>query len=246
MEEHKNISDLINQRNALKGAEIMRLVRHLGFSLSILIGNYQDLATACLIYENDVHIWDENNRQELDWLISEITRLLHNYLASVTSLIDHTRVFCRRLGCSKFQETYEEKLNEVKSNACLHFMKQLRNYAHHYHVPFVDARFSFQRGENQEGDIFEQTLHLEKNMLLKWDDWSSKSRQYIDGHEDDLDLKATIDEYQVLIVEFYKWIASTIEQLYNEELNELNQIEERIQKKWESMDFSDLGPENKQ
>ena len=96
--------------------------------------NGQDLARhAGLFLQGRRHVYNMTDEYEY-----ELVRFLHNYLASVYSLIETQRVVMRHQWGTKSEfetETYAAKLSDVFDSGEADFMTKLRNYCTHRSLP---------------------------------------------------------------------------------------------------------------
>lgn len=231
MKENKGKSwvELFHKRESLRGTEIVRMMKHLALSQYILNRNYQELYNVINSYEKDQSIWHVKNRPKLEALQKEFLRQLHNYLASILSLIDHTRAFCKNLDNQQFSKDNDEKIENIKNNKSAKFLKDLRNYTQHHELPSVFATVEVTKSD-VDGEKEEKKFTLKIQDLLKWDNWSSLSQTFIEEHQKEIDLKTVIEEYQKLITKFYQWFYKRVVELNSEEIEELRKVESEMYK----------------
>lgn len=229
--EGKKWIDLFHQRQKLEGTKIFGLIRHLATSQYVLNGNYQELHNLIISYEQNSSILAVQNRLKLEAFHKEFLRLLHNYLASIFSLIEHTRKFCKELNNQELDENYQVDLENLKTNNCIRFLKDLRTYTQHWKLPFVSATFSMKVANtgNRKATI-QQKLILHKNDLLEWKGWSQESKKCMEIYEEKIDLKLIIDEYQELIASFHKRLRKKVVELYSKQIKEFFEIESDLRK----------------
>lgn len=225
----KKFIELLDKRKALKGTQIFGFLNHLATSLYIVNRNHKELSNAILVYEKDVSIWDVKNRVKLDAFMREFSRLLHNYLTSVYSLIQHTINLRKKLGNSELSKEYSERLKSLHRSGCVKFVINLRQYSQHFNLPFVSAQISLKREREEDSTTIKQQILLEKNELLKWKSWGSASRKYISSRKE-IDMKPILIEYQTLNKEFYRWYFLKIKTLYSKELQEFFDLESELTK----------------
>jgi len=231
LENNKKIVELYEKREKLEGTRVLRMQQNLADSLYAVDRNRQELLKMVGVYErNFLSLWDVANRPKLAKFLRELKRLLHNYLSSIFSLIEHTRAFCEDLGNSKFESAYRTELQKLKTNKCVIFLPSLRTYAQHKELPFVVAKLSGTKQNIKNDLVLKHSLVLRKEDLLRWDSWDKDSRSYISHFEDDIELKTVVNEYHDLIWKFYKWIYAEVDRLYSKELKELDQIKSQMRR----------------
>lgn len=222
--------ELAQKRDKLEGARILRSTKHLAVSHYVLSRNFQDLISLISSYEKNLEIFSISNRQQLDDLLKEFTRLSHNYLASVFSLIDHTRGFRKHLENAEFNKFFDEGVKKLQANPKFILVQELRAYTQHSRLPLASAKFSFKQKSVDGPATFTQKLILGKATLLLSDRWSKNSREVIEQTEDGLDVKELIQHYQTTIDEFYTGIYGLITKLYLKEFQELFELEQEMLK----------------
>lgn len=220
----------MKKREALKGFKIMVKIRHLGISQYTVNRNYSELLQLFESYSKDSSIWGMRNRPKLNALSREFMRLMHNYLSSIYSLIQHTIAFRNNLNISAFNDEYDTEINKINSNPCVSFIRDLRTFAQHYELPFVGASIHFSRkGHNGKSGVIEQKMQLSIKELLKWNKWNKHSINYIKQHEKEIEINLLVEEYQNIIMNFYKWLNRRIIELFKPEIQELSLLENEIQ-----------------
>ena len=93
----QNIGDLHKAIGKSKGKDIHLLLRGLDQTKTILNRNYFWLLQTDKFISENIEILDIRNRDRINDFHLEFARNLHNYLASVKSLVDHTRALKKEL-----------------------------------------------------------------------------------------------------------------------------------------------------
>jgi hypothetical protein len=225
----KKFVELLKKREKLEGTRIFRTLHHLATSQYAVNKNYHAFSKAIKFYENNLSIWEVTKRPQLNAFLREFLRLLHNYLASVYSLIEHTRIFCKELNNAELNSEYAVKLKELQNHICVRFVRDLRTYSQHIQLPIISAKLSFTKTEHSDGGETRQQILLSSDELLKWKQWHKDSKKYL-GSLKEIDLKVVLNKYQILIEAFYKWLYEKVEELYREHLEELAKIESELAK----------------
>jgi hypothetical protein len=172
--------------------------------------------------------------QELsDDYVNELVRLLHNYLTSVTSLVDFQRVVMRhrwpgrrgnagicascgrpmpsREDKSEFEANdYSEKLAETFETGEAVFMTKLRNYCTHYSIPLPNLGTTMTWEQGMPAVLQVNTLQLVRDKLLRWDGWTAPAKQYLDQQADNFDLAPIIERYVNAAGKFASWFWAEI------------------------------------
>ncbi len=212
----KKFNELYDQWEDMRGTKIINMTKHLAISHYTLNRNYKEISEAIKFYEDDPTIWHNENRKKRQFFLREFLRFLHNYLASVKSLIDHTRNFSKHLNNSQFKREYKKEIKKRKIKEKGEFLRDLRNYTLHYQLPIAQATLFFKNGNSP----MQKKITLDKQDLLRWNGWKSHSKKYIEKHEREIDLKVAISEYHELITEFYKWMYRRVKEIFFEQIKE--------------------------
>lgn len=209
---------------------IVQKIWQLKYSAKILDGNYDELIN---------HIEAFSKRETIQKLRfferklpvklyeEDVKRLLHNYLASAQSLIDHTRVHYRDLhekNLKTFNYRSEIETQFSKDPLSL-FVKDFRNYLQHFKTPDISISFDI-----VDVEIKNPTIQIPKKILLEYSGWKALSRKFLESHNGDVDIKEIIQIYQSKVTSFYKWFYTEQSIVFAEEFKIYNSIKEEIKK----------------
>ena len=208
---------------ALLAHQVKEDLDALGRCLHTFRANANELATHIAEFLESHHI----ARNVPEDYVNELVRRLHNYLTSVTSLVDSQRVVMRHRwptkrgnagkcpNCerplpskddlSEFEaKDYSEKLAEVFETGERMFMSKLRNYCTHYSIPLpqLGTTYTWERGGE---DSVVNTLQLDKDKLLRWDGWGAPAKDFLSGQPQLFDLAPIVDRYVTAANEFAEW-----------------------------------------
>lgn len=206
----KTVGELID-------SEAVKNVQRLGFSLGLLRRNHAELSLAIryLTSQRIAHemggIDDRWHRQEG---MHEVVCLLHNFVSSAKSLIDHTRRI--------HQKDYQPKQLRVESerqikerflaNPLAQFVEDLREMAQHYRLPSVGIRTSFVN--KPSGTEMTVRLHLTKTDLKEYRRWGPHSKAFLEEAPEQIDLLQVVDDYHAAVAEFHAWFRSRQDQTH--------------------------------
>jgi hypothetical protein len=135
-----------------------------------------------------------------DAFYNEFDRLLHNVVAAIGTLIDHTRIVAKRYEATPFYDEYSRRVAEVGKLPAAKFVKELRNYMLHQSLPapYSQVNLSPQQVTYQ--------LHVSVPSLLESSSWSPASRTYLARYGDELPIRKPFDEYTASIDGLYEWM----------------------------------------
>ncbi len=206
--------------------EIYRNLQALSASYRVFNKNYDELVYHLDHLNNpreSLFMYSSEQRENLESLIDEASRLFHNFLASAKSLVDHTRNIVNRLYSNQeFIKEYEAKLaGNIANNSVKKFVQRLRNYTQHYILPIPALQIEF-----AEEDI-EMSVRLDVEILKQWDGWGS-SMSYLENLGDSLCLISLSNEYFVIVQEFYQWLTERQTQLHRSDLENLQNMKDEL------------------
>lgn len=154
----------------------------------------------------------------------EYIRLLHNYIAAGSSLIDHSRRFIKEYANSEFVKAYEQKRKEIADTFEHSFLVSMRNYIVHRDIPPIGWRMKIT--ESTDTDEYEATLSVPA--LLEWGKWSALVRQKLQEAVPTLALVPLITRHGTMIDEFYEWIFGQFKELHGQEIEQVNELIQQL------------------
>jgi hypothetical protein len=206
--------------------EIYRNLEALSASYRVFKRNYDEL-----VYHLDhlnapresLFMYSSEQRENLERLIDETSRLFHNFLASAKSLVDHTRVIVNRLYFNQeFKKEYDKKLaGELANNPVQKFVQRLRNYTQHYTLPIPELEIEF-------AEDIAMSVRLDVELLKQWDGWDTISMSYLKESGDSLCLICLSNKYFVLVEQFYQWLTERQTQLHKSDLENLQKMNDEL------------------
>ena len=164
------------------------------------------------------------NRSWVEPYLVEVTRTLHNFVASAFTLVDTTRVVYRELyEPNKLLSEYQGELDNrfIKDGTC-QFVKDLRQYCQHYRLPLLAVNVGF-IVQSQDG-LIHWGVPISRKQIEVWTRWSATSKKFIGGFEEEINLEAVMRQYRDKVIAFNSWFegkqreAHADEWAYREEL----------------------------
>jgi hypothetical protein len=229
MTDGKSIIDLHNELNAMPEYILENKLRTLELSLYVFNKNYFELNKLLNVYKDTqkaLTLWEETNRHVQDAFHLEITRLFHNFVTSVKSLIAHTRIIYRDVygENNKFPE-YQQEVNKLfAQNPLAQFIEDVRDYCLHYsHLP-IYSEMNYVVSPPK----FESIIRLSVEIIKKYSNWSPLGKQYLETQKEDTDVTALVAEYYNLATNFHKWMQSCQLQIHREEFAKLNKKKKEL------------------
>lgn len=235
----KEIEELEHKTGEVPNARVIGEINRLEYSLLLLTRNHKFLKDILegIVKDHRLssEIFNRKFRWKSDLLFKEISFRLHNFVASAQSLVDHSRRVYRKVYKTKGKfDAYERKVQtDLVNNGLIQFVQKLRQMCQHYHLPQVSA-------ELKVGKTSKMTLFLYKNELLGFDGWNAAAKNFINSHEEKIDLLKITNDYYEQISAFHDWVKKEFLSMYSEELEEIKSIQNEINQKKKGLIIDEL------
>jgi hypothetical protein len=192
-------------------------------SIELFDGNYRELRDLLLFFEDvtrSFYLEQDGNDVERRRLLREIVRFMHNYVAAVMSLIEHSRIHYRKLyERNKLFPEYQEKVDAVfKFDLLSCFVKDLRQFFQHYALPGI----YFQMNWTKATGMMERTVRIRLTDLEHFK-WSSLGKQFLASQTEDIDLLKLTDAYYEKVTAFYQWFQGQQEELHTADFKKVSE-----------------------
>jgi hypothetical protein len=151
-----------------------------------------------------------------------VVRALHNYVASATTLVDHSRRVMRGRSGAIVAE-FDARKTALLTYGEIHFVQGLRNFILHRSLPFIGHVTT---AMPQPGVIFASEIQLSVQDLLAWDGWKQLplAEEFIESHEDVVPLRPIIAKHADLVVELNLWLYEQLAAANEAALDEVNEL----------------------
>ena len=221
----------MKQIEASEGSKVLQKIRIHAISYHIFNGNHEELRRALETYHNPdfaIQLWALTSRRKLDLFQKELVRMLHNYLASAKTLVEHTRKFVRtQYFGTEFEKKYDSKVDEAFHNPFCSFIMDLRDFILHNGLPQTSASFHFEREKP-----LEFTIKLDVGSLRNWDGWDPQAAQYLGTLGAEVVMDDLVQRYTSLVAGFYKWFAEELQSFHSLHLKELNELKKEFKEQY--------------
>lgn len=228
--------ELEEQIRAVENQEIITKYRVFQNSIELLDRNFHMLERLLKSIEKNpskVDLIPRYNKWLLEGIIKEIGFLLHNYVASSLSLIDHSRrIYEKTFERKDSLDKYEKLKKDYLTSPYLTFIKDLRRMLQHHSLASIGFQYT--------GGTGEKSFYLQKVDLLRFKKWTSKSKQLIKSFDEKIKLKHVIEKYQKEITNFHKQVNSQFRIIYKSELQELEELYHEYNKKVNELALREL------
>jgi len=226
----QKIVDLYEQLTSMPEYKVLEKIKALEMSKYVFQSNYAELKQL-LTADVDVNkirgMRETDRRLRMTAILFEITRLLHNFDASVRSSIEHTRILYRELNkkTGKMPEYEPEIERRFNNNPLVHFFKDLCDYCLRFQAPPVTSSLYW----SQINAVYNTGVKLDTNELSKYSKWSPAGKKYLANQTNPLDLLSVVDEYYALVMDFCNWFQSRQKEIYSAEIARVDAIQEEIE-----------------
>lgn len=202
-----------------EGYRLKQAYEHFYRSKCLLDRNYEELVQHLQQFQGritnpDFVLWV--CRHSVSIFMEETLRLLHNFVAACSSLIDHSRVFIRKLEKdSKPIPGYKEEIDRRFTNDPLsQFVVNLRQFAQHYRLPSISTEKNF------GNDGIKGRVLLLKEDLLLFPNWNAHAKKFIQDQNDDINILEVLSTYHQNIIVFHTWLQQEWNHTFQSELHE--------------------------
>jgi len=204
---------LVREDETARSTQFAYHLQSLQLTHRVLNLNYVELQKIPEVLNKDRSLLAIERRPEAMLLHVEFVRRHHNWLASVKSLVDHTRTFCRRWPHDDIAAKLASRIQSLQAEPVVKFVQELRNPTQHDRLPEI-ARVTtlepLETGPNHFNPV--TRLMVSTDNLRGLGSWSRAARRYIvqAADKENLDLMQSAREYQKLIGTFYEWFYDAV------------------------------------
>jgi hypothetical protein len=223
-----NLREEIYKSQAYKRRKEYRLFLN---TFRICKGNYRELIK--IIDKHNTYKLHEllktrYGKRRLSDLQTEVTRCIHNYLASVQTIIDNTRKAKQFIKDEEDLLEYQRRVNDsFKNNVSFQFVKDLRNITQHSKIPQVLTNTNASKSD--DGVVIITSLMITSEYIINGK-MSSASRKILEQNPKGVQIVAHIDSSFELIAKFQTWFSKTIRKNLTEDFDSLRIKEKDLKK----------------
>jgi len=152
-----------------------------------------------------------------------LIQLLHNYVASTMTLVDHARRL-RNNWTADLQTEFSERLAELVKNPEVPFIQGLRNFMLHRSLPFPAYTLHI-ADPGDEGPLTNMAIELSTEELLAWKGWTAEPKAFLRDQGETVALLPIIEKHGDLVFRFNAWVVNALGEANRKALSELNEIQ---------------------
>ena len=219
------------------GKPIFNATQVYGVSLNFLFGNCHQLRQLIRLLEDPkdtAKIMGIRRRAHLQNLFDETNRHFHNFLTSITTLVDHTRNLMKRDFVKKdHHQEYQIKVKAVfTADPLAQFLQDLRNYITHYAIPHIGLtkRFGSSEADAEPAELYIQLDHLQTRF-----NWSAPSRSFIEQNKPKIRMLKLVDDHEMKARSFTDELMATFRKYRGCELDEVVALMQESNNLWGKM-----------
>jgi hypothetical protein len=186
--------------------------------------------------ENLGRLYSLENRAGFDRFLLEVDRLLHNFVSSATSLVDHARRVQRKLlpedPADDLAAEYLRRIeHEFKDAPRIQFVQDLRVLSVHRQLPVVRGGLSWSLEEPLQSRVL-----LPCADLLEWEKWSAPAREFIDAAGENIAIAEVVEEYAKQALSLHAWFLDALRARHQSELEHLRSEVDELAAAWKRLE----------
>lgn len=221
--------DIAEEIHNSDAAQTYALLETLRTNFYFFDRNYSELIKLLGIADNTkgmLEIWDYKNKDKFELLEMELMRLVLNFLASASALVDHTRVVIRKIYAeTEFSKEYQAQIDaRFTDNPTSGFVEELRHFNLHYTYPNIITSLS----GNADNKSIDFSFSFYKPQFENWSGKTSKSKSFLETAEEKIDIRNLVIAYYQQVKEFHEWLYKRLQTLHSEELKWFQEMQNKM------------------
>ncbi|MHB1355863.1 MAG: YecA family protein [Anaerolineae bacterium] len=212
-----DLGRIVDQMLSSGAMEIESRFGTLGTNYFVFETNYEELKHLITKTQTPDQMWKSS---EVNAIMYELTRLIHNFLASAKMLVELTRNVMRDWynGTELLVEYQSEIDKRFKGTGLTGFIEDLRNYTLHYQLPITMSRVEVVQDQETKHYVERAAFELSRIDLRKWKNWVN-GKEYLAESDKEIVIGILIDEYFYKIQDFHGWIITRLAKEHSKDLN---------------------------
>lgn len=229
----KQIVDLLDKLNSMPEYKLLLRIKALDASFYVFQRNFDELNSMLRKHADvreAIRLRGVGRKPEMRAFLYETARLLHNFVTSVKSLLEHTRIVYREI--SEKGEELPDYQTEVDrrfaKDPLAKFVEGLRNYCLHHELPTISSVLHF--SSLPPTPVFESRVELKIDELKKYSKWSRLAREYLSSQDEPIDLLNVTNAYYGLAKDFYDWFQLRQREIHSQEFARVASIQRELER----------------
>lgn len=218
---------------ASPGMKFLNQLHARSFSLNIFQMNALELMEAThKVRDPDqgLFLMSQDNKEAGQQAHRELSRHVHNFVASAKTLVDHTRVFVEEhYENTPVLSSFRDQITSTFTNDPVSkFVHDLRNYMLHKGLPNSHMFMFFEQHPKkpERGAKLTTGIRLDTASLLEWSSWTAPAKRYIEQAGEHINIHQFSEEYLVRINRFHSWLEAMLHEHHAADLAHLAKLQE--------------------
>lgn len=222
------LRQLTDELAATGGWHVERQLDGIHRTWKVLSANWQLVGKTLGRFKQDseyaLKVWGgARANPEWDTFLDLVDLALHNYIASVIALADHTSKVADRVlqgeDLSRYRREYNTRFRKDPRSS---FVRGLRNYLLHRALPVTSGSFHFEK----DGP-FTHSIMLSVEALAEDDGWNPEALKFMDQAGEGLDIYEVLAAHYNDTRTFQKWFETLVFEANRDAIDEANEIADR-------------------
>lgn len=200
-----------------------QILNTLHLSLNIYLDSVAELMHSIDAFCMDAQspeFWARPARRRFESRELAIRRGVFTVVTSAMALVDHARVAKTRMKIT--DADCQMQLRKIFDENEHRFIQVLRNYIVHSCMTDVD----WQRTFSASGK--ETRFLLRREILLKWDGWDKRARDFINKFPQGIDIDALFNSYRTRVIKYHDWLHGEVARVSEPMLSEYREYERML------------------
>jgi hypothetical protein len=215
---------LMMRLREMPGSQLIDDMDEVGISTYVFDTNCQELEVLLTGVEQPEEFWAFTDDAKSRAFFQEVTRLLHNAVASARSLRERTTILTDRWYADMPEAAAQVAIKQAETFDVpeAQFIQQLRNVMLKARLPAQSVQVS--GGRNQET---RQRYVLSRDGLLKTARrrWPSGAKVFLEGSPEEIHILPLVRSYRELVESFYVWLDDHLKRTHAASLAEFASAE---------------------
>jgi hypothetical protein len=210
-------------------ARILRRIQFFGYSFELLLRNYRPLVELIdrIVNANPLELFGSVNTWRKEELLKQLSFCLHDYVAAVKSLVDHSRTLYNQTyrDSGQFPDYTTQVETTFVNDPEVALVQGLRELAQHYELPNVTLIEMW-------GSQPAFSVVLRRDDLLKFAGWKPAVKRYLQAAPGEFSLPDLCERYQHKVTAFYEWMYERLREIHADEITKANAEEMKLYRQW--------------
>jgi hypothetical protein len=230
----ERFNQLVTERTESPKSALYKLIKGLDISRNIMNKNFLELQDHLdkhgkLAANQSFITFNPEHKIELHEYMDELQRVLHNYVSSTQSLVEHQRRHYAALHEEK--KSFPEYQNEINcrfvNDPLSNFIKQLRHYFSHYGTPSLASTRVFDDIAKELSILLVIKTDVLLNGCYKW---NAPAKKYLEQLTEEVNISEIISAYHNHVNDFQQWYENQQNEIFYEEIGYIEGLETEIRK----------------